>query len=75
MPWLRNGTDFNNGFLPVRKPYSVIHRAGNIVKPIKALVETSSFPLFQQPQNIETPPEVIPPTSLYFIILSHAFFL
>ncbi|KMT15049.1 hypothetical protein BVRB_3g061710 [Beta vulgaris subsp. vulgaris] len=41
-----------------RKPYSVIHRAGNIVKPIKALVETSSFPLFQQPQNNETPSEM-----------------
>ncbi|XP_010672874.2 protein PLASTID TRANSCRIPTIONALLY ACTIVE 14 isoform X2 [Beta vulgaris subsp. vulgaris] len=58
VPWLRNGPDFNNGFLPVRKPYSVIHRAGNIVKPIKALVETSSFPLFQQPQNNETPSEM-----------------
>uniref|UniRef100_A0A803N3L1 Rubisco LSMT substrate-binding domain-containing protein n=1 Tax=Chenopodium quinoa TaxID=63459 RepID=A0A803N3L1_CHEQI len=49
---------FNNGFPHARKPYSVFSSPENIHRPIKALAETSSFPLFQEPQIDKTPSEM-----------------
>ncbi|XP_021857024.1 protein PLASTID TRANSCRIPTIONALLY ACTIVE 14 isoform X2 [Spinacia oleracea] len=49
---------FNNGFPTARKPNSTVSTSENTLRPVKSLVETSSFPLFQEPQIVETTSEM-----------------